>query len=511
MSLRENLESTQHEVEMNTKDHSSYIDEEGYDYEEFEFSTDPKIQELQSCKAIYSQLDVDYKNRTGNLNVPIDCDEGIQILLSHLDNGENQDPQLAISCKRLEHLPPINIRFEIPETYPDVMPPTITLHSLFMPSSFMERLRVDVLEITATRRDFILFDIINHVEETVQNLRTLTGDAIIVEDQTVFDRLVAHDLMERRKQFENTTFLCQICQQDYKGRCCFRFECEHIFCNACLNDYFAKSIRSGEVEKVHCPSYECTREMSLASRALLATNVWLLDSDETKSLVDTVLTPPLSLLTLSQILKLGSESERDALVERYVSLFKKSRYQVLRTLLPNRLVDCPRYKCEEVIFRGDVDDRLVRCLKCGYAFCNDCHRSWHARFVECKKIFYTGGAYEDVPIEVLEQYIEADADLTVRRKAQSRYGRAVMARVKEQYEMDKLFSQMISDEDGFTLCPRCNAGIEKTDGCNKVVCLQCTTVFCFLCGEIMENNYDHYADYRSPCYRKLFVGMVGAS
>lgn len=40
-------------------------------------------------------------------------------------------------------------------------------------------------------------------------------------------------------------------------------------------------------------------------------------------------------------------------------------------------------------------------------------------------------------------------------------------------------------------------------------CSECKTSFCFNCGSRTANNYDHFTDPESPCYKLLFFGMPG--
>ena len=40
-------------------------------------------------------------------------------------------------------------------------------------------------------------------------------------------------------------------------------------------------------------------------------------------------------------------------------------------------------------------------------------------------------------------------------------------------------------------CPRCDAAIEKSGGCNKVVCGFCRCIMCWKCGREIH-GYDHF-------------------
>jgi len=44
-------------------------------------------------------------------------------------------------------------------------------------------------------------------------------------------------------------------------------------------------------------------------------------------------------------------------------------------------------------------------------------------------------------------------------------------------------------------CPKCGASIEKSVGCNKMICSECKTIFCFLCCKVFPTSnacYDHF-------------------
>lgn len=51
--------------------------------------------------------------------------------------------------------------------------------------------------------------------------------------------------------------------------------------------------------------------------------------------------------------------------------------------------------------------------------------------------------------------------------------------------------------------------LQKSDGCNKMVCGKCSAFFCWLCLQILDTNrpYDHFMDSNSKCRNRLFFGM----
>lgn len=60
-------------------------------------------------------------------------------------------------------------------------------------------------------------------------------------------------------------------------------------------------------------------------------------------------------------------------------------------------------------------------------------------------------------------------------------------------------------------CPVCGTFVEKSMGCNHMICGVCSCHFCFLCGDGLSarNPYSHYSDKGLSCYGKLFEGLTG--
>ncbi|KHJ92264.1 zinc finger domain protein, LSD1 subclass [Oesophagostomum dentatum] len=53
-------------------------------------------------------------------------------------------------------------------------------------------------------------------------------------------------------------------------------------------------------------------------------------------------------------------------------------------------------------------------------------------------------------------------------------------------------------------CPKCSIPIQKTEGCNKMICAMCKTIFCFRCEEIISQTdpYSHFQ--KGRCKDHLF-------
>lgn len=59
----------------------------------------------------------------------------------------------------------------------------------------------------------------------------------------------------------------------------------------------------------------------------------------------------------------------------------------------------------------------------------------------------------------------------------AKYGRNKILKAIDEYQMDKLFEQMLRLGTDLKECPGCGAVIEKFEGCNKMKCSECLTCF----------------------------------
>lgn len=481
-------------------------------YDNVDFSDDIRVQELQSCKAIYPNCTMNFSKYTGSIEIPLKNEDGI--ILRLLPESHRDTPLLT---HKVCNLPSLLFTFELPERYPYEESLNFNLTSSILHQTVVDSMIVHLEQIWESYQDQVLFSMIDYLHDQTQNeWDLLIGPKYDVTSGQEFQTIVDYDNDIKQQEYETKTFTCEVCQEDYKGVNCLRFDsCGHTFCNTCLFAYFSSVIRTGEIDKVHCPSYECTKKFVKTKDEYSKLESWLMSDTRVEEIVRTLLTPAVPLNFLSKILtsvqsnESGEKTSED-LVNRYYTLFKKSQYEFIGKLLPNRLVKCPRIGCDEAIFREDLTERLVVCPRCAYAFCNDCHNSYHARFKVCKKVTSESGDYLGVEVKDIEAYMSLPRDSYERKTLNARYGRQRIIRAVEEYQMDLLFNKMLKESNEVKECPGCGIIIEKSDGCNKVKCSQCGTNMCFLCGEMLENNYDHFVSEDSSCYRKLFFGMPGA-
>lgn len=113
----------------------------------------------------------------------------------------------------------------------------------------------------------------------------------------------------------------------------------------------------------------------------------------------------------------------------------------------------------------DPSDRLSICEnpKCNLAFCRVCYKSWHGPYARC---------HPRNPNELSEEE-------------------------KASYEYIAAHTSP---------CPTCNSPTQKTMGCNHMICAQCQTHFCYLCGAWLEsgNPYQHFNKPGTECSGRLW-------
>ncbi|GMG52275.1 unnamed protein product [Ambrosiozyma monospora] len=274
-------------------------------------------------------------------------------------------------------------------------------------------------------------------------------------------------------------------------------ECGHCFCNDCLNDYFTSVITRGEVDSVHCPSYECTKKYVKLNTEMQSSEAALdLKTADLPMFEKKFFKIPIPLDILETCLTDKS------LIQRYKILFEKQQFQRYRNLLPRRVADCPRSNCLMTFLRDDDDDDLTICPNCKFAFCIGCKHSWHGKMNSC-------GRYMKLPSDEIEMWIESEPDSVTRQNLIFKYGKHRFELAVSEYLADQAFEEMIkSDEVDITKCPSCKTPIQRSDGCNKMKCSNCACFFCNLCSAMLNKNdpYLHYADPQSPCFQRLFEG-----
>ena len=126
---------------------------------------------------------------------------------------------------------------------------------------------------------------------------------------------------------------------------------------------------------------------------------------------------------------------------------------------------CPR--CGTISLE-DLEENCADCPKCFFVFCTLCEEGRHPG-VEC--------VGPETRLAILKQKAAGggkDAVTELRRKEQE-------------------YLNLIELEKFTKPCPTCGMAIERTEGCNKMTCVQCGSFFCYKCGSAIR-GYNHFKE-----------------
>lgn len=157
-------------------------------------------------------------------------------------------------------------------------------------------------------------------------------------------------------------------------------------------------------------------------------------------------------------------------------------------------VYCPRKTCQSPVV--PESDALGVCPACNFAFCKFCNYTYHG-YEPCR-LFKN----DDEKKSLLDRY--RNGTEAEKEEMEKRYGKDKLRR-----ELDSLLSQTWI-ENFSKACPKCNAKIEKIDGCNKMFCNRCQSSFCWICLDLLSaaDPYAHFRRISSKCFNKLFAGLM---
>ncbi|MCJ1420795.1 translation termination inhibitor protein itt1 [Xylographa parallela] len=384
---------------------------------------------------------------------------------------------------RLSHLPPLALRLALPVGYPTKEAPVIHLESQ---SSWIPQYKLQELEASSRAiwedigRDQVVFTFIDHLQQAAEDGFGLSegGNAALKLPAELEIALLDYDLKAKRAKFEQETFECGVCLEPKKGSVCHRLLlCSHVFCVACLQDFYNTCITEGDISSVKCLAPDCGKD---TPRKIADTA----QSAKRRRKVDRTLDP-------SELLQIPLSQET---VQRYMKLKRKNMLESDQTT-----VYCPRQWCQgaarskkypkagdrrsgEPSDSEDEDDeagadiknpsqdklapsneKLAICEDCSFAFCSVCKASWHGEFAVC--------------------FPRKQHELTAEEKASEEY-------LKKHS----------------TACPTCDARCQKTMGCNHMICFRCKHHFCYLCSAWLDPNnpYKHFNTLWTPCYMRLW-------
>ncbi|XP_032995919.1 E3 ubiquitin-protein ligase RNF14 isoform X1 [Lacerta agilis] len=400
---------------------------------------------------------------------------------------------------RVCFLPPIVLHFEFPPDYPSTSPPVFTLSSKWLSQTQLSALCKHLDNLWEENRGcVILFAWMQFLKEETLTYLNISSpyepkicdqgqeqsrkgkedvvgaaaaaaqdkvlDARAVQDVESLSSLIREildfDQAQRQKCFNSKMYTCNVCFSEKLGSECMYFmECRHVYCRACLKDYFEIKIKDGEVHYLNCPEPKCP-----------------------------------SIATPGQVKELVEEE----LFARYDRLLLQSSLDMMADV-----VYCPRPCCQTPVMQ-EPSGTMGICSRCNYAFCTLCKMTYHG-VSRCKVTAGKPEAFSDILdpeklADLRKEYLEADE--ATQRFLEQRYGKRVIQKTLEEMDSKEWL------EKNSKSCPCCGTPIEKLDGCNKMTCTACTQYFCWLCmGSLPRGNpYMHFNDPASPCFNRLFRG-----
>ncbi|CAG8563481.1 4998_t:CDS:2 [Funneliformis mosseae] len=415
--------------------------------------------EILALEAIYPQ-DFTYTENHGNspryqgsLTIRISTPHEIMI---YFIGGKNSTSDLPL---KVRHLPPVKIIFSMPRDYPIEESLHFELECCWMRCEWIRLLEEELLKIWEEEKDVILFHFAEFLQNKALDYLQLSFPLRLYDDnigQTTLKTLIlTYDQQAKNQDFINDHFTCGICLEEKHGDKCYRINsCQHVFCQICLREYFEILIREGSVIQVKCPDPGCKLQNKL-----------------TKEEMSEIVGPEMS--------------------QRYVDLLEKQKLET------DPLVTyCPRKVCQAPVKKDPSVEKLCVCTKCTFAFCWFCQRTWHGVGVPC--------AISNIK-KVVQEYMTADQ--ATKSMLELRYGTKNIEKLvkdaQEELETDKWKKSNTQN------CPQCETAIEKSMGCNHMLCTRCQTHFCYLCGNWIDPKepYRHFNNANTSCNQRLFDGV----
>jgi E3 ubiquitin-protein ligase RNF14 len=435
-------------------------------------SDDELLEQLEALKSIYPELRVDDKNKSGVFKLELDLDLEAPLSFSLVSNDGK-----VLSSISSRNVDGIELFFDIP----------ITRHNYELRSSWIDpevihKIKAKIDELITQCEEMTLYAVCDFM---AMELTTEFKDSLFEDIQTSdFRRFREIALMcerSRVEKFQKSRFDCSICLENKEGRDGALLHCDHAFCYTCLQEYIEKGMKD-DFTKIQCPN--CPIET--------------IGDYSSKSFIDVKRIMFKERLTREDFLNVLTEEE----YTNYDKQRKNVLFEKFHQMYPIASSQCPR--CHNWLFHDDPDDPLMRCRQCELAYCFYCKHSWHGTTNECGKLVH------EVPPEIVEMLIDSeDSRITFERYAKQ-YGLKTLRRAIKDERDRREMRVFVEENEDIVCCPKCEMAVTKSDGCNKMQCGFCKQNFCYLCGLDLfrENPYTHFNDYRSPCYGKLFEGLI---
>lgn len=440
--------------------------------------TQLRIDELVAMESIYGHDGVfscDRDAMKGFISVSPEVDQPVRVIPRFEDEREVE----------IRFFPPVTVEFHLPPEYPSSSPPRICVVSNWLSPVQMLKVWSHLHTLWKSDQGYgVLFEYAEFLRSSLLSMVVGSGEGARLDVSCLLRRrgcagrsrptiaptgavrsryrltlppgtdvrlaLTRYQQECELRVFQEGRFSCGVCGEEVSGRLCLRLtQCAHVFCRQCLSQYYSLLISEGNVHGVQCPEVQCRLQ-------------------------------PLP----SEVCELVGED----LFQRYDSFLLSS---TLRSMTD--VVLCPRLHCQSTVLLEE-EENMGRCANCDFVFCSLCKRAYH------------GENPCSIDKEKREALVKAylAADQAEKSRLESVYGRKQLVNMVEETQSQQW---MLSNS---VTCPKCNSPIEKVDGCNKMTCVKCGTLFCWLCRQRLPatSPYLHFNVPGTPCYNRLFFGVV---
>ncbi|KAF2084394.1 RWD-domain-containing protein [Saccharata proteae CBS 121410] len=457
---------------------------------------DERAEELSSIAAIFPELALDSDNPfAASIDLPIAPATPLPVVFPCPIDGAPPPPNslptpptsdsegqgqryVSKHVHNLSYLPPLRLHVNLPHGYPAEAPPCFELSTSpnWLPDHILRKLEDEGKALWEEYgRMQVVFAYIDLVQQAGERAFDLTSDdsAALEIPEELKVALLDFDLKTKRAKFEQETFDCGICLEPKKGSVCYRMlRCSHVFCVACLQDFYNNCIKEGDVASVKCLDPTCGKEAGLAVHARKKQSKRTLNPSE-------LLQIPLEKSTVQRYAELKRkkklESDKSTVYcprkwcqgparsKKYPKITDLSTVADSDSESDNETPPEPRDKVSEQLRGSKSDERLAVCEDCNYAFCRTCLAGWHGDIVRC--------------------WPRSATELSAEEQASYDYMRLNTSQ-----------------------CPTCSVPCQKTQGCNHMSCFQCRTHFCYLCSAWLDpaNPYQHFNTKDTQCYMRLW-------
>lgn len=386
------------------------------------------------------------------------------------------------SCLLLSvfHLVPLRLEFSFPDDYPVSSKPLFTLSCLWLDSFHLTKLcqKLDNLWELSFKGQTVIFSWVDWLQnssleflganESISlkpyewdmddpSIRDPRGLPEFIEPKSCALKILEYNFQMEQQQFRKESHICEICFEEREG-ILFHFldECSHMFCVECLLDYCQMHVNEGTVRQLKCPERDCQSALSpIILRELLSVEDF----------------------------------------ERWERLLFQQTLDGMSDVLY-----CPR--CNTVVVHDeDEESKLAQCRECFFSFCTECQMGWHS----------TQPCGNDGEENLATSPTKPNEKRRKPKKQVDELDEMVTKKVKKKTFnptlMNYSFLMLQKRLGNYQRCPKCRIMVEKTAGCNMMVCSRCRQMFCWTCGKKIS-GYNHFSSCGENAIQARGRGML---